>query len=484
MPVLPATDFADWLSPMLVKELRQGVRTRVFVSLLILLQVLLLVDVSLSLLVASVQEDASTGTVFFWLIVGLPVLLVLPLNGLNAISGEIKANTLELIFLTRLSAFRIVVGKWLAILAQCLLLVSTVLPYLVLRYFIGGINLTNELVTLGLLLTGAVLLAAASTGLSAYSTRVIRPLAGLVVPFFLIFGVGTFSSLAFRGGSSSPPPGTLDILALLACGVLLVLLMLRMGAYKIAPPAENHAGVARLIALLGFGLAVAANFLLRDASLISGITEGIAVFVCAGALCEEPRWIPSIYRPFARRGFVGRAAGTLFYPGWPSGVLFSLVIFTLYGVLLTFGKTRASAEHELAWAALAGALLLPVALTRAVLPKTKKATMVFCLVQLASVLVTLFSLVCDSVLKTHLKNFFAWLPVSALIMVMGDSDSKMAALRGGVLVTALLSAVALLVVSRLPLVKFRLMEKESLLSPGSVSPVAPVPSANPDATLA
>ena len=46
LPTLPAppareagADFPDWLSPILVKELRQGVRTRVFVTLFILLQV-------------------------------------------------------------------------------------------------------------------------------------------------------------------------------------------------------------------------------------------------------------------------------------------------------------------------------------------------------------------------------------------------------------------------------------------------------------
>ena len=104
---------------MLVKELRQGVRTRVFVSLFILLQVTMLLTVSLTLLVAAHGEDASAGTVFFWIFVGLPVLVVLPLNGLGAVNGEIKANTLELIFLTRLTAFRIVAGKWLAIFVQC-----------------------------------------------------------------------------------------------------------------------------------------------------------------------------------------------------------------------------------------------------------------------------------------------------------------------------------------------------------------------------
>ena len=76
-PAPPAgADFPDWLSPMLVKELRQGVRTRVFVALFILLQVAMLLTVSLTLLVAAHGLDTSTGTGFFWVFVGLPVLVV------------------------------------------------------------------------------------------------------------------------------------------------------------------------------------------------------------------------------------------------------------------------------------------------------------------------------------------------------------------------------------------------------------------------
>ena len=57
-PAPPRADFADWLSPMLVKELRQGVRTRVFVmSCSSFLQVFMLLD--LILLVCSSPRRGS-----------------------------------------------------------------------------------------------------------------------------------------------------------------------------------------------------------------------------------------------------------------------------------------------------------------------------------------------------------------------------------------------------------------------------------------
>ncbi len=71
---------------------------------------------------------------FFWTLVALPLVLILPWTGLGAISGEHRANTLDLMFLTRLSAWRILLGKWIAIVAQAVLLLAAVLPYVVLRY--------------------------------------------------------------------------------------------------------------------------------------------------------------------------------------------------------------------------------------------------------------------------------------------------------------------------------------------------------------
>ena len=244
-PAPPRADFADWLSPMLVKELRQGVRTRMFVFVFILLQLFMLLDLILSLLVTANHDDASEGTILFWLMVAVPLLLVVPLGGLNAIGGEIKGNTLELIFLTRLTAFRIVVGKWFALFSQSLLLVCAVLPYLVLRYFMGGVNLANELMLLAGILFGSALLTALATGVSAFPTRLMRPLAAVGGVFAFIFGAEFFFNVIVRGRMGSVLPGPMEVLTVLCFGAILLLLTLDAGAARIAPPAENHSAVMR-----------------------------------------------------------------------------------------------------------------------------------------------------------------------------------------------------------------------------------------------
>ena len=45
-----APDFSDWLSPILVKELRQGLKSRVFVGSFIVMQVVMIMAMGLRLL--------------------------------------------------------------------------------------------------------------------------------------------------------------------------------------------------------------------------------------------------------------------------------------------------------------------------------------------------------------------------------------------------------------------------------------------------
>ena len=91
------------------------------------------------------------------------------LVSLGAVGNERKANTLELIFLTRLTARRILTGKWLALVAQTVLLVCAVLPYAVLRYFLGSVDLGAELTAIALLLLGSAVLSGVAVGFSPQS---------------------------------------------------------------------------------------------------------------------------------------------------------------------------------------------------------------------------------------------------------------------------------------------------------------------------
>ena len=69
-------DFPDWFSPMLVKELRQGMRSRIFLLCFMALQVAMIFPALTGLLNASLGEGTTDSTVFFWLIVSVPLMSV------------------------------------------------------------------------------------------------------------------------------------------------------------------------------------------------------------------------------------------------------------------------------------------------------------------------------------------------------------------------------------------------------------------------
>ena len=444
---LPAgNDFPDWLSPMLVKELRQGVRTRVFVTMFILLQVAMLMTVSLTLLVAANGGDTAVGTGFFWTVVGLPILFVLPLGNLGSINGEIRANTLELIFLTRLTAFRIVAGKWFASFTQCLLFVCAVLPYLVLRYFIGGVNLTVELTTLGWMLVASAVISAFAMGVSAYPPRVVRGLTGLFILGGLML-LGPAVEVLVRGSSPGAGTGAAVVVGLLCCAGITTALMLEVATARIAPPAENHSAVMRLLAAGGFVVALLASLVSYDSLGITFYAFAVAVVVCTVGLCEQGRWIPSLFRPFALRGWGGRMVGRMLYPGWYTAVPFTVATFAAFGALLRHQKMLGSMSASVWFVALLGALLLPVALVRGFMPKTKRAPIFYVVVCLLSVAAAILAMVCDNALGTKLETPVCCLPLAALIVLMDNrhaTDTRFAAVGFTTLASLVLLLIALI----------------------------------------
>ena len=77
LPVL--ADFGDWLSPMIVKELRQGLRTWIFVGAFIVLQAVLV----MTLMISSSSGNEEAASYFFWMLVAFILVFIVPLRGLQ-----------------------------------------------------------------------------------------------------------------------------------------------------------------------------------------------------------------------------------------------------------------------------------------------------------------------------------------------------------------------------------------------------------------
>jgi ABC-type transport system involved in multi-copper enzyme maturation permease subunit len=353
-------DFSERLSPIVVKELRQGMRSKGFVTLFLLLQTFMIFCI-----IAALGEGARSGaSTFFWTVVGFTLMIGMPLRGVFSISSEIKENTLDLILLTELSAWRIMAGKWAALFLQSLLLVCAILPYVVIRYFFGGVDLASELVILRNLFWLGTLLTALAVGLSPFMQslvgRIFLAVGGVAAAWFSLFLL--VSSMMPRMGGMPTPSYQTQILLFLAVSPFL-----ELGIVRISPMGENHAFRKRLLALAGVAFCGILGAIFGERAFLAWLAVGLAAPVCLAGVLEENLAVPGLYKPlwpFKRPSFLSRLIGRLFYPGWTTAVPFSMVVATAILWISPYGLD--SAEKNCLILSALGILWLPLGVLRTI----------------------------------------------------------------------------------------------------------------------
>ena len=335
----PGDDFPAWISPMLVKELRQGVQSGAFAWTFILLQAAMFVLMTFWVLNRSTgqQSRLEVNRLFhglFWALFGLAALIALPMRAAGSMAAERVGNTLDLLRLTHLSSTQIVVGKWLAVMAQVLLIAAAVLPYLVLQYFFGGLDIVADLFSfMVVLLVAAVMTAAslAAAGQSPLTRGLLTAFFFFAVPNFLGGAGSVFGTAVLSPWSALP--------AILVVAVLLTAVMLVYAAAAIAPPAENHAARVRVLALVATGLALVAGawFGPISASFVIAVTVLLVAGIAIAELTSDPVELASIHAPFARLGPFGRLAAMVLTPGWATAICFTLLVAPFLGLAVVSG---------------------------------------------------------------------------------------------------------------------------------------------------
>ena len=160
-----AGDFGDRLGPMVVKELRQGLRARRFVGPFLLIQLLAIFAVLSETALADLSASSGGGVSgnfsdgLLVAVISLVVGVIMPLTGFGALRPELEGGrNVELLLLANVSRWQIVLGKWLVMCSLAWLILISLVPYMLARHFIGGINIVYSLTFLvGLAMSNAAL---------------------------------------------------------------------------------------------------------------------------------------------------------------------------------------------------------------------------------------------------------------------------------------------------------------------------------------
>lgn len=377
-------DFGDWLSPMVVKEIRQTLRRRTFVWPFVIFHGLLaLLGIIGAALGESSQKMPDITGAMFWVLAGALLLVLIPMSGLTAIFAEKKANTLELLLLSGLSPWRIVLGKWAAVVGQELIVFFSMIPYVVLRYFLGGVALVEETQTILIMLGAGCVVGAVAVSMSALFSPAMR---GLVLLILVVVGLSGSGTFVRSGTSLSPSGGGLgagwsDVAMVIVTSGLLTWLALEFAAARIASPAENHALRIRLGAMAAAGLIIVLLVLGEIGSFsISNLMEFamlvlmVVYYTAATASVFEPlRALPVLYRPMGRIWGLRAMMPCLFAPGWPSGLIFALLTLVPLKLAILWSQAASSDSSAILVNSLsiAGSWTWPLALYLTVFPKTK-----------------------------------------------------------------------------------------------------------------
>ena len=143
---------SEYLNPILVKESRQALKSRQFITTFILVMLAAWGWTTFALgILGPEAEYAPAGPMLFigyFLILAFPLLVVVPFGAYRSLSAEWEERTFELLSITNLTAYQIVAGKLASASVQMLVYFSAIAPCLAFTYLLRGI----DLLTIGLMI--------------------------------------------------------------------------------------------------------------------------------------------------------------------------------------------------------------------------------------------------------------------------------------------------------------------------------------------
>ncbi len=330
-------DFPDILPPMMVKELRQGLRSRAFYF------AFAITLIGLFGAILPGEENQSTSEFAFFWALGIALIVVFPLRGLAAFSSEESPTTLDLVRTSNLGTWKIVMGKWAAIIAQSVLFTSTALPFIIVRYFSGGTSIILDLIWIAVFLAGNFFFTTAAILVSTSRTAPIRMVGSLIVVltgFALLSGFLFEIYDAYLNNNIDAPFWLPFALLFIVTGGLTLCFCLTI-CTVLSSPSENFATPTRFVVLLLlvilFGIAFIPNVNPDVTLYIASIT--LTAFAFCTSLAERANSTQSSLSRFATSP-IKRIARYIFEPGWHSGILFLIPTTALCAATLTAAIER------------------------------------------------------------------------------------------------------------------------------------------------
>ncbi len=352
----------DHLNPIVVKELRQAVKSRMVVGILGLFLMFQLLLLGFALLTrqesynSASMEEWTIGLRIFSIQQGIllfTIMIAVPAYACVRFANERTEQNVDLMFISTLRPASIIWGKFFAATILGLLVFSTCAPFMTFAYLLRGIDIPSMLIILGIDLLAmffgimvAIFVAAIPGG---RGVKVFFSLAGFILLFSFVFPLMAMTIEFLERGVLEELTDYWYMILIALVGVFSVIgLLFFYSVALISPLSANRILPLRiflLFAWLVFGLAM-----FFVSFYVPSISGGASPFPIIGfVLLSTPILCIQLWISFSERTHLGpRVARTiplsrllrplafLFYTGSAGGVIFSgsLILATLVGAAL------------------------------------------------------------------------------------------------------------------------------------------------------
>ncbi len=177
-------DLPEGFDPMTAKELRQSLRRGSFVYPFLAIQLFAVVAMAAEFQLGHASESSEYAGMLnieqlatsgpFWMVVTLICLIIMPMGGVILMGQELDEGNHELLLLTKLDRWKVVTGKFITLWGLCALTFVSLLPYVVVRYMVGGIEWWHEAACAATILGGSAMISAGAIGASAFKRIGVR----------------------------------------------------------------------------------------------------------------------------------------------------------------------------------------------------------------------------------------------------------------------------------------------------------------------
>ena len=335
---------SEFCSSILVKETRQALKSRQFIWTYFLLLLCVGVWTVLGLTMNDNYRDLDYRVgrellMGFWVILGFPLGLIIPFGAYRSMAREFEDGTIQLMSITTMKPYQIVMGKFGSAMLQMLTYLSVLAPCILFTYMLRGISLSQIVLGLAVCVGGSICL----TILGLFLAGAVRSRAlsiGASVLFVLLLGwlyygwcALSYNMTEYGGAITTNEPefwlATYTIVFLFGSTAVLLLVT---AASQISFPSDNRSTAIRIGMMvqqtLFIGVVVAALptvFRFRvDFCLAMTFIIGHYWLFMGMLMCGENPFISRRVQRTLPRSIFSRSLFSFFMPGSGRGFLFAV----------------------------------------------------------------------------------------------------------------------------------------------------------------